>query len=283
MPGASYAVDDLGNEVITLSQSWVGTFIACPEQARQILTGEIPDRPTAEADLGKNLHHCISMLSTGIHAMDDIIGVIHDGVPGTDVVGMKGYKLTEGHKWDAPKWTLVDLAMDCFEQFVARYWMGGPRLSLLEDPRHENLFSRQLYVGEDYAIVLQGSVDFYSGPDPWHLYDWKFSARPWTPWETQRYDHQSTLYTMGLHGTELPGRVKFDFVVTNPDRFDKSQIVPVTRTQADVSAMMDTLHGIAGVIRADLKKWPAVGHGWHCSKKWCGAWDSCRGKHGLDW
>lgn len=295
MPGADLLVDDDGRKTVVLSQSWLGTYIACPEQARQILTGEIPESSTPEADLGISVHEAIEKFIT--------TGDLEYGHGHLKSL-LSGYKVPDGHKWDTSKsqvadWNILDLAQDCLDEWHARYWVAGPKLREILLPKSEARFERVVYSScprcpsgicsahrtpvPAFDIKLRGTVDFHSGANLW---DWKFSARKWQQWETERYDIQSTLYTMGLFGVVLPfPEIKFNFAVVNPDGFAKSQIVTITRTQGHIDAMIDdVLVPVAHQIMSGTDhKWPALGHDWKCGEKWCGAWATCKGRHGLAW
>lgn len=276
MPGASRETID-GVDVITVSQSWLSTFISCPEQARRLLTGELGEHSTPESELGTVNHAGIEMLVKGATMQEAETFVLDT---------LNRYSLPPGHKWDTSKsktgnhWSIADLAVDCLWQWHDRFWVAGPKLSQIPNLRSEHHFVTTLFEDELGRVELRGCVDLHAGLA---LFDNKFSARKWNQWEVDRYDIQSVAYSIGLLGTKLPAPITFKFVVVNPDKFAESQVVAVQRNQSHVDAFLDMVRGVVQIIRADLPKWPATGHDWKCSPKWCGAWDACKGSHGLSW
>lgn len=287
MPGASVTRED-GVTTVTLSQSWIGTYLACPRQAQAVLLGTAPESHTPEADFGITLHAaCHAKVETG--STDRAYKIITGG-DGFDAKPMVGYPLPVDHKWNTDKskgasWSLDSLALDCFDLWESLHWS---KLKDLPNHKPETMFERVIFDDGTLRIVIRGSVDYHS--TPLDLWDWKFSSRRWVPWELQRYDHQSTTYVLGLHGVRLPAgveTVRFNWGVVNPDNFEKSTHVYVDRTQADLDAMVDLLHSVAVRMARDYwnpeQLWEPLGHDWHCSPKWCPIFDRCKGRHGQSW
>ena len=284
MPGASIAVVD-GKTHLSISQSWLNTYIDCPEAARQILLQTYPESTTPEAYLGTTLHAAIDLF-------------ISKGIDPTEYIEskLKGYKLPglnakgEPHKWDNSRsdtahWTVLDLALDCWDHWLDHLWIAGAGIGGRGPGNPEFSFERVVYEDDEVRVTLIGQIDYHL-KNRLEMWDWKFSARRWEPWEVQRYDIQSACYTVGLHGLEIPGEVSFNFGVTNPDNLSKSRVVSITRDQRHVDTLIeDTIAPLARLIKRQplTEKWPALSTSWKCSPKWCEHFDACRGRHGLTW
>lgn len=283
MPGASIANTD-GKTVLTISQSWLSTYMDCPEAARHVLLQTYPEHDAPEALFGTHLHaacdlHIRKAGDPEVYLREAFKGFV---LPPPNAKGAP-------HKWDTSRgkatWTMTDLALDCFDVWLDLFWENGASVSKRGPGKPEFTFERLIYDSPTLAISLRGQVDYHleGGLEVW---DWKNSARKWEQWEVDRYDIQSTSYGIGLHGLELPGVISFNFGVTNPDNFSKSKVVTVTRDQRHVDTLLeDTIIPLAKLIQRQplAEKWPALSASWKCSPKWCDAFQDCRGRHGLSW
>lgn len=272
MPGASVARLEDGRMELTVSQSWINTFLSCPELARRELEGEVAETFTPEAQFGTALHAGVEALLNG-RPRSEAQAVIREELRPIKVP-------QEGHKWS--KVHLPDLAFDCLDAWERGVVKGDKGLRPRIAGRVHGIeykFKMPVY-DKEFRIVIQGTTDLVTTDG---LYDWKFSARRWQQWEVQRYNIQSTMYVLGVYGRLKEGvKIPFRFGVVNPDNF-RTEIVEVYRSSAHILALLDQLHSIAVMVEAGLPRWPLAGTDWRCSKKWCPVWESCRGAHGLDY
>jgi len=133
----------------------------------------------------------------------------------------------------------------------------------------EEHFNKVLWEDKDRVIRLSGTCDWVQ--DEW-LVDWKNPSK--TPraqdmWLPKRSDLQSHVYTWAL---EIP---RFSLCHIAAPNVEWNHMV---RGASDHEALIDLCLSIAVQIEANLpsavKQWDS----WYCSPKWCGAWDTCRGK-----
>lgn len=268
MPGASRTIGDDGRMHIVLSQSWLNTFMGCPELARLQMEGLLPEQHSPESLLGIAVHAGIEALLT-------------DSTDAHSIVAEQASQIVTpvGHKWAAVN--VTDLALDCLDAWSVGVHDKGLRSQIKGDIIGiEHQFHQMVVETDKFTVALQGTSDLVTTAGLW---DWKCSAKKWQQWETQRYNLQSTAYVLGLYGLPSDSDVySFKFGVINPDNL-RTSIVEVTRTRAHVVALVDQIHSIGTMIAANLERWPIVGQDWRCSSKWCPAWNQCRGGHGLDW
>lgn len=268
MPGATKTRRPDGRLELTVSQSWLNDALSCPELARKLLEGEVEGTTGPEAELGIAVHEGVALLLQG--------GTLPDAY---DLVTSHASKIKvpSDHKWKNV--TIKDLALDCLDTWDRGMKDKGIRSQIIGDiVGVEKQFTATVHDDDRFVINVQGTIDLVTTAGLW---DWKFSAKKWQQWEVQRYNLQSTMYTLATYGIpEKP--VSFKFGVVNPDNL-QTQVVEVTRSASHVTALLDQIQSIAVLVAADLPRWPLAGQDWRCSKKWCPAWTVCRGAHGLDW
>lgn len=271
MPGANLTRLEDGRQAIVLSQSWLNTFLGCPEQARLEMIGATSPKDSPESLLGIAMHAGIEVLAAGGQlsmAQRAAQTLAADIEPGP------------GHKW--VNVNPSDLVLDCLDAWNTGIHDEGIRSRITGDViAVEHQFQRVVIDDPNVVVVLKGTVDLVTSDGLW---DWKCSAKKWTQWETDRYNLQSTAYTLGLYGDTITAddRYMFRFGVVNPDTL-RTSVVEVVRTKAHVDALIEQIHSIATLVAAGLDRWPIVGQDWRCSSKWCPAWTQCRGAHGLHW
>ena len=160
-----------------------------------------------------------------------------------------------------------------------RVWYGEV-LPELERPEYVELFfDRVLWEDNDRIIRLSGTCDWVQ--NGW-LVDWKNPSRvprPQDMWQTKRSNLQSHVYTWALD-TPRFSLCHLSSKGTD-DTYDPVADVGWThmvRGSQDHDALIDLCLSVAVQIEANLpsavKQWDS----WYCSPKWCGAWDTCRGK-----
>lgn len=130
-------------------------------------------------------------------------------------------------------------------------------------------FDRVLWEDNDRIIRLSGTCDWVQ--DDW-LVDWKNPSkapRKNEMWIKKRSNLQSHVYSWAL---DTP---KFSLCHLSTPEVAWTHMV---RGAADYAALIDLCLSVAIQIEANLpsalKQWDS----WYCSPKWCGAWDTCRGK-----
>lgn len=263
MPGMVFGKNRMGYE---FSQSAIGKFRQCPEQARRIWMGEVDDFPGDKALRGIIAHAGIS--DWLIH--EDVEGVSHAMEEAWQEEMMTGHP-------DIKHESLGEAA-EAMQLWLNAYPMMG--FGPLQDVRTEQMFTLELRPG----LSIRGSRDVVHRHG---VIDWKFSqARHWftEAWRHKRYDVQPTVYLAALSmETGIPiERLTFHYAVVSDREF---KVIEVRRTQNDVKNLLTELESIVTIIEAMPDgPWPTNSNDWHCGK-WCPVFMSgqCMGEFPPSW
>jgi hypothetical protein len=245
-------------------QSWLNTFLACPEQARTIRNKTAIDTQGSKMVRGTVVHAAIEAALSARMAGDeltaeDLLEVFH----------MEWDNHVDSiQKWnDSPTATLeVAVRMvNVWHQEVFPY---------LNPVGVERSFEFVLFEDEARRITLTGTRDLDEADLTW---DWK-TGRHAPPWEVRRNDLQSMIYTLAraheCGDLESPQPFRFCYLANA-----EVEIIDVTRTPQDWAALVPLCNSIADTIEAKLPSWPLRYDGWKCSDDWCPNWANCRGKY----
>jgi hypothetical protein len=244
-------------------QSDLNTYNMCPEQYRLDKAGELPRMETEATAVG-----------TAVHA-------------GIEAVLRREVTLDEGHdraveafaelvptiqKWNkADEQTCFHHVMNCYSAWADQvYPMLGEPMFI------EESFKVLLSETPKRRIWLKGTVDFVdSDGDIW---DWKNMGSEIPGWEAERFKIQPTAYTLAAHkawGIESP---KFYYaVMLKRAKPAPVQVLEVRRNERHWEWLRQQAEVLAMTIEANMPRWQLRDQGWHCSPKWCGAWDRCKG------
>ena len=157
-----------------------------------------------------------------------------------------------------------------------------PRAVLVEHP-----FDVVIHQDEHRIVKLRGAIDMVD--ELGEIWDWKSAGRPYEQWEIDRFKIQPTAYAMGLVMSTDPSmfdnahpndEVTFNYAVMMKTSQDCS-VYSTTRTPAHWSWLTAQCVSIVKLIEANLDSWPLNDQHALCSPKWCSAWDTCKGSHGL--
>lgn len=269
-----------GNDVVLYDfrQSWINTYVKCPEQARQEMMGLSERKVTDAMAFGSALHSVVEQILAG----DSGKGALDKGME---------YFLWMAEGGDGPfKWDQFKSPAEVEEtlRYAAISWMHyvRPTINLTDTCTIEKSFRVQLDERSDpwgqgtQQLWLNGTWDF--ADDTPVLWDWKSASREWQGWEAKRYFWQPTVYSYGYmatHDGEMPQAFNY-VVIEKQKRYAEPQIIPVKRTVEDFNWMKRFLWNIVDLNHTTHDghvAWPLMDQGWHCSPKWCGAWDTCKG------
>lgn len=260
MPGVQ--VDDEG--VYTFSQSWLNTFMNCPEQARRDLVGELPRQETDATAIGTAMHSGIEAVLRG--------GSVADGEAAAKeelgrLVDLPHFRMVQAKTIP----TMVKTMMRCYSIWVDNCLPG---------------LGHPLYVEETFTVDglaqgrarLKGTMDFVD--DRHEIWDWKTSGRPYETWEKERWAIQPTAYALGLQ--QLLGQrldpVHFNYAVCIKGGKQQYQLLSVQRTQKHMLWLEEQITSIIKLIEADLPVWPLRDQHALCSPKWCPVYSDCKGR-----
>lgn len=305
------SVDPDGRLRFRFRQSWVNTYMDCPEKARRLAWGDVPRVENDAASLGTALHYAIE---------DAIDLMMEDGI----VVDVDGMIELFNVNWDRMQENIVE-KIDGELQWTARspeqeiQWVKrthksatvyGQRcaarfaehtLHVLDPFATEVPFKVTIYEDEQMVIEITGTIDYLD--QSLGLTDWKTASRRYQPWEYRRWAVQPTFYTLGLRELVQTGELRapeqwhmphptytgptdtFLYAVydDNGTKAGPPQLVQVTRDPTWDAHLVDVLKPIADQVRltneGHLEGWPKRDQHALCSPKWCPAWDTCKGRH----
>ena len=262
-------MDLMGEDRIVLRQSWLGTMSKCPEQARQIWHGLVPESDSTSTAIGTAVHYGIEQcLSEVIRSQAPL------SVEETTEAAMEEW----GRKKEViDRWNLSEKVGEDRVQKNIIVWWNEVRPTV-KPKAVEWDFELPLVVDQKPEIWLRGTVDCVQ-EHGMPVLDWKnpsrkpanFSNSDLKKWSVQAAAYTWATVTSGM-AAENTG---FEFV-----HLVKGEVHRTVTDYGPVEwASLVALARSAGtLIAADLPVWPLRMEGWHCSPKWCGAWNSCRGR-----
>jgi hypothetical protein len=245
---------------IPIRQSWLNTFMNCPEQARQDRLGLVTQRQSSDMMRGNLVHaaieHCGNeLIETGNRVSLDNAREYMDSVtPG----------LAEETKvWRHSYEKVVDVARNNLATWHEQLFPS------LNPVGVEQQFRIPLDERDGVRIILEGTADWIESDV---IYDWKNRSQFSEPWESKRWDLQSHVYCYAF------GVEQFTLVVLVDGQM---QLIPIERRLPHVEALKDLCWSAVEMIQADLKVWPKRWAWYGCSPIWCPVWQAgeCRGKH----
>jgi len=267
-------------------QSWVNTFMDCPDKARLDAFGPPTFVNTDATLLGTTIHsvieHAIQVrMETGTCLLPSALRE-HFNIEW-------GRNLDDNPdmRWVKRKPTS---ALLYGEQVVNAFALHV--LPFLDPLAYEVPFGPTIIHQDDKRVItITGTIDYVDRQ--MGLVDWKSGSQEYKQWERQRWAVQPTFYTAGWHSLTAPGG-KYEavdvpddwhycvFVDRRPGSVPQPQWVRVDRSHYGWSDWMTyQLIGIAKLLEAThaghLDEWPLRDHHALCSPKWCEHWDECKG------
>jgi hypothetical protein len=248
-------------------QSWLNTFLACPEQARTTRNGTAIDVAGSKAVRGTAVHAAIETALLARMAgqeltVDTLIEAFHwswDSLVGT--IG----------KWNKEA-TTPETTIPMGETMVNVWYQEV--FPYLAPVGVEQYFEFVLFEDEARRITLTGTRDLDESDLTW---DWKTGQHD-REYLIRRNDLQSMIYTLAraheCGDLESPQPFRFCYLANA-----EVEIIDVTRTPQDWAALVPLCNSIADTIEAKLPSWPLRYDGWKCSDDWCPNWANCRGKY----
>lgn len=262
---------------IYVRQSWLGSYLICPQRSRYDLTMPGLRRGSDATAIGTGLHSAIEGYLLGQY--DDLDSMI---ARANECVAMElaepGLRLSKISA-DPEQLRLSVLAMT-----VA--WWDSIRPHVALGGLVEHKFKAPLLTGGETELWLEGTMD-YVAPDG-TIWDWKTASRGYYAKEKQKQSHQATCYvaasrTLGLvEDGDAPTPFRFGVMVrqTTP----KAQIITVERTAEHVEWLKRQVASVvtsAKIIGME-RDWAINDQHNLCSSQWCDYWTMCKGVHWHD-
>jgi len=246
---------------IRLRQSWINTFLRCPEQARQERLNLVRQKETSDLLRGNAVHHAIE--TYGERMMNSLPPLDLD-----ELLDMgENYIVENVNKVEVWRHTYEKTVDTVLNNIQAWHEEVMPTL----DPVGiEKSFEMSLGVRDNVNLVLTGTADWIDKSGA--IWDWKNPSRKYEPWEKKRWDIQSHAYCLAFDSDTFVLCVLVNGEV---------QLIPIERTDKDRMAFTELCWSLVPTIMSNQETWPMNWGGWHCSPKWCPVWQAgeCRGKH----
>ena len=253
---------------INLRQSWISTFLRCPEQARQERAGLVQQQESSDMLRGKAVHYAIEEAGAAKLSGREVE---------LDMMLDAAERYIAEHAADVEVWR-TDLE-PLVETVRANVECWHTELNPILFPRPdgiERMFIKNMGIrevdGYDLPVKLNlvGTADWIDQMDV--IWDWKNPSRHYEAWEKKRWDIQSHAYTWA-HGLS-----QFNLAVFSKG---KLQVIEIERSEEEKQAFVEMCWSIVPTMLSNAPTWPMRWEGWHCSPKWCSVWQAgrCRGKH----
>lgn len=255
-----------------IHQSWLNTFLTCPEQARLIASREYPRDESSSAAAGTAVHAAVQGVLLNCL---DFKAALQAGIDTFQTISS-----ADGFRWEKIKTERT--ALKHIEGgFKSWYVYVLPNLGStvwVEEP-----FDFVLYEDEMRIIRIAGTVDYGEASG---LADWKLTSNTdkygkRDGWKQTRWAVQPTFYAAAAYNAGLfqPNQtVPFAFWALSPQG-RKPQLLRADRTWQHVEWLKQQLVFAAVLIEGKLPVWPLNDQHALCSEKWCMAWPDCKGKY----
>lgn len=264
---------DDGRWFHSFRQSWVNTWLTCPEQARHVLHGTYPVDESEAAAKGTAVHAGIERHLTTMAPLSDCL----------DVAVTTFREIAAGEHF---RWVKVKTEATALKHIAGglNSWWRFVRPSLGATIWCEHSFRFILCEDEARVIEIAGTVDY---ADVAGLSDWKLSGNAdkygRDSWKLKRWAVQPTFYVAAAYEAELfphDGEVPFTFVALD-QQGGRPQLAPANRTPQHIHWLKVQLRSIARQIerQVDEQPWPLNDQHPLCSADWCLVYDTCKGSH----
>jgi hypothetical protein len=252
----------------TFRQSELGTWMMCPEQFRLNRAGLMPRQETEATAVGTSVHAAIEAVlkgeATADTGMDVALETWDSMIPNID-------------RWvkASPQQCAVHVS-NCYSSWADTVYPALPPIE-----RVEGHFNVPLHEDDQRVIRLSGTVDALDADGT--VWDWKTAAslRSYN-WEKQRFAVQPTVYTYAAahpEGFNIENPTFAYAVMEKAAKPVEALILRITRDSGHWDWLTKQAISLAVAIEAEMPIWQLNDQGWHCSPRWCGAWDSCKGAH----
>lgn len=262
---------------IYVRQSWLGTYLTCPQRSRYDLVMPALRRGSDATAIGTGVHSAIEGYLRGeYNDLDSMITRAQESVQME--LGQPNLRLSKISE-DPESLRLCVMAM-----VVA--WYDNIRPHVAMGGLVEHKFEAPLLSNGDKELWLEGTMD-YVAPDG-TIWDWKTASRSYYAKEKQKQSHQATCYvaaarTLGLVDNG-PEPTPFRFGVMIRQTTPKAQIVAVERDSEQVEWLRRQVSSVVNtaMILGVERDWAINDQHNLCSSMWCEYWSVCKGVHWSD-
>lgn len=265
---------DQQNSRVYVRQSWLGTYLMCPQRARYDLTMPSMRRGSDATAIGTGVHSAIEgYLTFQYDDLDSMISRAHECVAmELERPDLRLSKISA----DPEQLRLSTMAM-----VVA--WWDDIRPAVALGGLVEHKFQSPLVTGGATELWLEGTMD-YVAPDG-TIWDWKTAGRSYSAKEKQKQSHQATCYVAASRALGLVDNgdapTPFRFGVMMRQTTPKAQIVTVERDKNHVEWLRRQVSSVisSAVALGVEQEWAINDQHNLCSSQWCDYWTVCKGAH----
>lgn len=259
---------------IYVRQSWLGSYLICPQRSRYDLTMPALRRGSDATAIGTGLHS----------AIEGYLGGMYD----TYEAMLERAHVCVAEELARPNLRLSKISsdpdvLDLFIESMVKSWWNSIRPAVTLGGLIEHKFEAPLVTGGETELWLEGTMD-YVAPDN-TIWDWKTSTRPYSAKDKQKHSHQATCYIasarqLGLvDDGDAPTQFRFGVMVRQIE--PKGQIITVERGPEQVEWLKRQISSVitsATAIGMD-REWAINDQHNLCSPMWCDYWTVCKGVH----
>ena len=289
--------DENGHWTHTLSQSWIGTFLTCPEKARRGATGEVGWVDSDSSVTGSAVHHVIQYVLEGI-IQDQVTFDLGDALSEFDdrfdrmleqrEVYVSGGENTWEDRDDENQIVWIKRRKPqtarAFGRRAVHQWYTEVLPALSPWATEVSWGPLRLLHDDTRTVLVKGTVDYLDR----HLgaCDWKTGSRPYEPWEKDRWNIQRTVYGWALRHRGFTNVEAIDTYQGPLDQFtfwvlgdfDKApQPVPVTSSDEFDRWFKQQVESMLPLMESGASVWPKNDQHALCSPRWCEAFRTCKG------
>jgi hypothetical protein len=260
-----------GTPTIWFRQSWLSDYLTCPERGRAKAFDNLPEQTPNDA----------AMCGTAVHSAIEQVLNDHEKAPYIGAIARhEMYELADReqvrHHHFANVQEMAEQAAKNAGCWVRDIYPQVPRGGLTEVE-----FKFPYFEYRGYMIGLTGTVD-YVHPDG--LWDWKNPGRKYYENSKQKYDIQSTVYSVAATSDQL-GYINFSYPMTMTFGVivraakPSAQVFTVRRTASHEYWLRRHLK-MAVDLSMDIgeeSNWPTNDDNFLCSARWCDNYNFCRG------
>lgn len=254
-----------GRWVHTFSASWLREYATCPERARRRYFGITKRSASEYTALGSAFHAGVEF------AIRSKMGEEQAEVNATDaaLLTLEGIEaqadfLEGGKIGPEDRRRLLAQHLNTFTEKV---------LPELQPVAVEHEFDVPVHVDPFREVRLRGRIDYIDAQ--LGVIDWKTAGSPHKTWEAERWDVQSTVYTLAEKARTGTAPDGLRYVVFVHDK--ALQTYTIERNEQHMEWVRLQAVQAARMVESGLPHWVMNDAGWWCAEKWCPAWQDCKG------
>lgn len=270
---------DSEEKKLYVRQSWLGTYLICPQRSRYDMTMPKLRRGSDATAIGTGVHHAIEQyLLRNVDTLEDMVLSAREAV--SLELADESLRRTDISADEAHMFSCVDAMVTSWYQDIRPLVPLGGLV--------EHKFKAQLLEGtaDTVPLWLEGTMD-YVAPDG-SIWDWKTASRSYSAKEKQKQSHQATCYVVAsrelglVPDTDEPTAFRFGVMLRQPT--PKSQVITVHRDKGHVEWLKRQIASVATTaLNLPLSvDWAMNDQHNLCSSKWCDYWSVCKGAHWSD-